>query len=127
MLSREVVVLLIALTYRSDARWKVNILPFGSIFWEDEMPSLGDLLDKPEDLAIINNMFAIRIQLWDSVAPAPQDQQLWDSVKSQVPRWSLFQRIQLNDEQKQARKEAEYQVEQEFEGLSAGSDTESSE
>jgi len=91
------------------------------------MPSLGDLLDKPEDLAIINNMFAIRIQLWDSVVLAPQDQQLWDSVKSQVPRWSLFQRIQLNDEQKQARKEAEYQVEQEFEGLSAGSDTESSE
>jgi hypothetical protein len=51
-----------------------------------------------------------------------EDQRLWDAVKSQVPYWALFRRLNLSEEQKQARKEAEWQVEREFESLSDGSD-----
>ena len=107
MLSAEAVALLAALPYRPDAEWEVNILPFGSIYWKDEMPPLGDLLDKQQDMLIINGMFGIRLKLWDGEALNNKDQQLWDAVKCQVPQWALFQRLNLKDEQKHARKEAE--------------------
>ena len=51
MLSETVVAVLSALLHQSDAEWEVNILPFGSIFWKDEMPAMGDLFDRPEDMA----------------------------------------------------------------------------
>jgi hypothetical protein len=49
MLSEKAIVLLTALSYRGDAKWEVNILPFGSIYWTDEMPSFRDLLDKLDE------------------------------------------------------------------------------
>jgi hypothetical protein len=118
MLSEQAVALLERLPYRHDAEWQVNILPFGSIYWTDEMPSLHDLVDKLGDMLIIHAMFGIRLKLWDGEALDAQDQRLWDGVKGQVPNWALFHRLNLNDEQKQARKKAERQVEEEFESLS---------
>jgi hypothetical protein len=122
MLSEKAVALIAALPYRPDAEWEVNILPFGSMYWKDEMPSLRDLLDKQDHALIIHAMFGIRLKLWDREVLNAQDQRLWDAVKSQVPYWALFHRLHLNDEQKQARKEAEQQVEREFESLSDDSD-----
>ena len=122
MLSEKAIVLLSALSYRGDANWEVNILPFGSIYWIDEMPSVRDLLDKQDDMLIIHAMFGIRLKLWDGEVLSAQDQQLWDAVKGQVPRWALFRRLSLNNEQQQAREEAERQVEREFESLSDDSD-----
>jgi hypothetical protein len=123
MLSEKAAALLAALPYRPEAEWKVNILPFGSIYWTDEMPSLRDLFDKQDDMLIIHAMFGVRLKLWDGEVLNAQDQRLWDAVKSQVPHWALFRRLNLNDEQKQARKEAERQVEREFESLSDDSDS----
>src|ERR1044071_7578907 len=122
MLSEKGVALLASLSYRRDANWEVNILPFGSIYWTDEMPSVSDLLDKQDDMFIIHAMFGIRLKIWEGEVLSAQDQRLWDAVKSQAPRWALFSRLDLNDEQKRARKEAERQVEREFESLSDDSD-----
>src|SRR5258708_39657928 len=109
MLSEKAVALLVALPYRPDAGWGVNILPFGSIYWEDEMPSLRDLSDE-QDLLIIHAMFGMRLKLWDREVLDAQDQRLWDAVRSQVPHWALFHRLTLNEEQKQAREKTERQV-----------------
>ncbi|MCU1311416.1 MAG: hypothetical protein JWO20_2541 [Candidatus Angelobacter sp.] len=122
MLSEKAAALLAALPYRPDAKWEVNILPFGSIYWNDEMPAIGDIFDRPEDMSIIFLMFGIRLKLWDREVLNVQDQQLWDAVKRQVPHWALFHRLDLTDEQKHARSEAERQVEREFESLSDGPD-----
>jgi hypothetical protein len=110
------------LPYRPDAEWQVNILSFGSIYWMDEMPTIGELLAKQDDMLIILRMFGIRLQLWDGEVLSAQDQHLWNGVKDQVPHWALFRRLNLNDEQKEVRKKAERQVEEEFECLSDGSD-----
>ena len=115
MLSEKIVAVLAALPYQPDAEWEVNILPFGSIFWKDEMPAIVDLFDRPEDMAIIHAMFGIRLKIWDGVALEAQDQQLWNAVKRQVPQWALFERLRLTDEQMLAREKAERQVEQAFE------------
>jgi hypothetical protein len=45
------------------------------------------------------------------------EQQLWDTVRSQVPDWAFFHRLTLTDEQTRAREKAEKQVKQEFESL----------
>jgi hypothetical protein len=82
------------------------------------MPSLADLVKYPNDLQIIHSMFDLRLQLWDGETLSQQNQQVWDTVRNQVPQWALFHRLNLNDEQKQARKEAEEQVQKEFDSLS---------
>ena len=122
MLSEKAVAGLTALEYQPDADWEVNFLPFGSIYWNDEMPALGDLLDRPDDMLIIHAMFGMRQKLWDGEALNAQDQQLWDAVKRQVPQWALFKRLKLSDEQGLARAKAERLVEQEFESLGAERD-----
>ena len=117
MLSEKIVAVLAALRYQPDAEWEVNILPFGSIFWKDEMPAVADLFDRPDDMAVIHAMFGMRLKMWDGVALDAQDQGLWDAVKRQVPQWALFERLCLTDDQRLAREKAERQVEQEFESI----------
>jgi hypothetical protein len=122
MFSERMVRVLSALPFRPDAEWEVNILPFGSIYWKDEMPAIGDVFDKVDDMVIIFKMFGIRLKLWDGEVLNIQERQLWDAIKHQVPHWALFKRLSLSDEQKIAREKAERQVEQEFESLGADVD-----
>jgi hypothetical protein len=114
MLTERIVAVLAALPYQPGADWEVNVLPFGSIVWKDEMPAIGDLFDHPEDMAIIHAMFDMRLKIWDGEALNVQEQELWDAVKRQVPYWALFKRLNLPDEQRLARKKAERQVELAF-------------
>jgi hypothetical protein len=122
MLSEKIVAVLAALPYQSDAEWEVNILPFGSIYWKDEMPAIDDLFDRPDDMALIFAVFGMRLRLWDGEVLNDQDQRLWDAVKHEVPDWALFKRLSLSDEQRIAREQAERQVRQEFEFLGADHD-----
>ena len=122
MLSKKMVSVLSALTFKPDAEWEVNILPFGSVYWKDEMPAIGDLFDKPDDMAIIFKIFGMRIKLWDGDALNPEDQRLWNAVKDQVPNWAVFMRLSLSEEQRLARQKAERQVELEFESLGSDPD-----
>lgn len=120
MLSNEVVALIAAMPFDPDAAWEVNLLPFGSIYWTDEMPSVRDLFDKPSDMAVISAMFGIRLKIWDGDQLSADDQRMWEIVKKQVPHWALFRRLSLSDEQRIAREKAERQVESEFESLGTG-------
>lgn len=121
MLSERMVALLSALPYRPDAEWEVNILPFGSVYWKDEMPEMRDMLDM-QDMTTVLRMFGIRLQLWDNEVLNAEDRQLWDAVERQVPDWALFKRLSLSHEQRVAREKAEQQVQREFESLGADHD-----
>jgi len=117
MLTDRTVAVLSKLAYQANAEWEVNFLPFGSIFWKDEMPAIVDIFDRPEDMSVIHAMFGMRIKLWDREALDPQEKELWDAVKAQVPNWALFKRLSLSAEQTLARGRAERQVERAFESL----------
>lgn len=119
-LSEKAVAMLTALQYQPRAGWGVNVLPVGSIFWLDEMPSMVELFENPDDKFLIHSMFALRLKLWDGQALNADDKRLWDSVKAQVPNWAFFKRLCLTNEQKQAREQAEMQVEHAFDVLSEG-------
>jgi hypothetical protein len=117
-LSQKAVSLLAALRYEPSAAWGVNVIPFGSVFWLDEMPSMAELFESPGDTSLIHSMFGLRLKIWDGHALNVEDQQLWDSVRAQVPDWPFFRRLHLSSEQKQAREQAELQVLQAFDSLS---------
>jgi hypothetical protein len=119
MLSEVAVARFSVLTYRPDAEWEVNILPFGSIYWKDEMPDIRDFIRTPEkDRDQLLRMFSIRLRVWDGEALSDEEQQLWDTIRAQIPQWALFHRLKLSPEDARAREKAERQVEQEFESLS---------
>ena len=118
MLSDATVKQLSGLVFRSEAQWLVNLLPFGSVYWADEIPDTRQLiLCGEQDCMNILRMFSMRIKLWDAEALSHEENQLWNSIRSQVPNWAIFQRLRLSDEDKLARKEAERQVQLEFESL----------
>ena len=119
-LSEKAVSMLTLLQHEPSAAWGVNIVPFGSIFWLDEMPSMAELFENSNDTFLIHSIFALRLKLWDGHALDANEQQLWDSVKAQVPEWPLFKRLCLSSEQKQAREQAELEVQNAFESLSEG-------
>jgi hypothetical protein len=50
-LSEKAVRCLNAMSYQPNSEWGVNFLPFGSIYWHDEMPSIAELFEKAEDVA----------------------------------------------------------------------------
>jgi hypothetical protein len=117
VLSDIAVDLFSTLTYRPDAAWEVNLIPFGSVYWKDEMPEIREFVFKiPEnDREQLLRMFSIRLKLWDDEPLSDDEQQLWDSIRAQLPNWALFQRLKLNLEDMRAREEAERQVYQEGE------------
>jgi hypothetical protein len=77
MLSEKAIGALRALQYRPDSGWAINYLPFGSIYWLDEMPdSLHiDLFERQDDLSLINAMFGLRLMLWNGEKLSNEDQQ----------------------------------------------------
>ena len=109
-LSQKAVSILSALQYDPSAGCGFNVTEFGSIFWNDEMPDMFELFGNAGDRFLIYSMFALRLKTWDGQALTAEDQRLWDSVKAQVPDWPFFKRLFLTNEQKQAREQAEKDV-----------------
>lgn len=123
MLSEAATRVISSLTYQPDAQSEVNILPFGSVYWADELPDIRQLVPLSEqDRAEIIRMFSVRLEIWDEKALSDGDKELWDSIRTQVPEWPLFRRLKLTDEQQLARQNAKRQVAQEFEALSDDAD-----
>ena len=108
MLSDTTIKYLSALTYRADARLVTCWLPLGGIYWEDEIPNFQELWKLPEDdQDKILRLFWIRKRVWANQVLPDEDQELWETVKSQVPDWPLFQRLAISAEQKQMQLDAE--------------------
>lgn len=118
MLTETTIKELARLEYQPDAEWLVNVFPFGSVYWADEMPDIGKLVHcQGQDWKEILRMFSIRLKVWDGEVLSSDETQLWDSLHNQVPAWPLFQRLNLSDEQKRARQKAERRVAEEIEIL----------
>lgn len=119
MLSQPAVEVLSSLTYQSNAEWLVNVLPFGGVYWADEMPDIRQLVHCFEqDRTQIVRMFSLRLELWNAEGLSDDDQEFWDSIRAQAPTWPLFRRLELTEEQKRVRQKAEQQVAQEIDAPS---------
>ena len=123
MLSTNTLAYLSTLTYRADAKRQVSILPLGSIFWDDEMPSMHEFIRFPEaDREEVLRVFALRIQIWDGAILSQDDQRFWDSVRSAAPDWAIYKRLKLSLCDQRGREEAEQACAKEFEEFLADAD-----
>ena len=118
MLNAETLACLSTLTYRSDAKRQVCILPLGTIYWDDELPEIGKFAAFREpDRNEVLRAFAIRLRLWDHQSLADDDREFWDRLRSAAPQWAIFRRLELSEEDQRAREEAERDCEREFEEI----------
>lgn len=123
MLSPNTLAYLSTLTYRTDAKRQVCILPLGSIYWDDEMPPIRELVRVPEaDREQVLRVFALRITIWNGETLSDEDQRFWDSVRSAAPNWAIFQRLELSPGDQREREEAEQACAKEFKEFLADAD-----
>jgi len=115
--------MLAALPFRADAKRRVCILPLGSIYWEDEMPDLAQLMKLPEnDRNAVLRLFSLRFKIWDRQHLSDDEQRFWDEVQKQAPGWAFFRRLELSAEDQRAREEAEAGVQRELEAFFGDAD-----
>jgi hypothetical protein len=103
MLSQAVVDCLSSLAFRPDAERQSCAIPLAGIYWDNEMPDLriiGKLSE--EDRNQVFQLFGIRMKIWDQETLKKEDQQFWDTARSQIPNYALFQRLELSVEDRKA-------------------------
>jgi len=123
MLSANTATILSAFTYRPDAERAVWCIPFVGIIWNDELPEVRELIRIPEeDNVQIFRMFDIRSRLWKAETLSREDEQLWSTIRSQVPNWALFSRERISAEEMRAQQEAELESAKAFEEFFADAD-----
>ena len=123
MLTEATVALLNGLRFRPDAKRMVSLIPLGSIYWEDEMPSFLEIAKLPEDERnTIWALFGIRYKILDNKELGAGDEAFWNAAQAEAPDWALFHRLTLSTNDRKAREEAERDVQMEFEAFFAGAD-----
>jgi hypothetical protein len=120
-LSPSLVAYMSALTYRAESKRLVSLMPLSGIYWNDEIPDLRALLSLGEDDKMqYLCLFAIRIRLWRSEALSDEDQNLWDTVRTQVPTCPVFMRLNISDDDRKTQCEAEEETGEMLDGLFSG-------
>ncbi|MGA2377256.1 MAG: hypothetical protein ABSF72_17190 [Candidatus Sulfotelmatobacter sp.] len=108
MFTKTTIAQLSDLTYRPDAKLQVCLLPLAGIYWEDEMPDLHQIMKIPkDDRNQMFRLFGIRVRLWKGEVLSADEQLFWDTSRSQMPSWALFQRQTISDDDRRAQDEAE--------------------
>ena len=112
MLSEGALDYLQDLTLQRGAERMACYLPFGGIYWDDELPDFRAFQQLPDkDRNLILRLFFIRFQIWKKQILLDSDQAFWDHAVAEVPHYALFHRLHLNsdDQRKQAQIEMEVQ------------------
>lgn len=109
MLGKATLSHLSGLTYRSDAKRQVCLVPLGGIYWDDEMPDLRQIMKiiPEDDRNQMFRLFSIRVRLWRGEALPADEQLFWDTARSQMSTWALFQRLIISADDRHAQDEAE--------------------
>ncbi|HXB72086.1 MAG TPA: hypothetical protein VNY05_27870 [Candidatus Acidoferrales bacterium] len=123
VLTEAIIARLRKLPARDDARRMVSVIPLGSIYWDDEMPDYLDLAKLSEDERnAMWRLFGIRFKIWDGEVLSTDDQAFWDAARKDVPTWALFHRLALSADDRDACKQAEGDIEKEFEAFFGDAD-----
>jgi hypothetical protein len=96
-------------------------MPLSGIYWDDEMPDFKALFSLGEDDSMLYLcLLAIRIRLWRGEALNDEDQNRWDTVRTQVPRCPVFMRLEISDDDRKTQREAEEETGEMLGGLFSG-------
>jgi hypothetical protein len=102
-----------SLKFDSNAKIIYCQLPLGSITWSDEIPEddLSSFWIGPDRDHILK-LYGIRMNYWDTGTMSEEDKAYWEEAKKQFPEWPIFQRMELNEEERQAHEAVEKEVEE---------------
>jgi hypothetical protein len=93
-----------ALQFDAAATIHSNLMPFGSIFWGDEMPPRDEqefIHHKDCKFALIR-LISARKQLWKSGCHTETEQALFAEARKLIPGWPGFSRLSLTPDQRTA-------------------------
>jgi hypothetical protein len=122
-LSQSLVAYMSALTYRAESMRLVSLMPLSGIYWDDEIPDLTALFSLGEDDKMqYLRLFAIRIRLWRGEALNGEDQNLWDTARTQVPTCPVFMRLNISEDDRKIQREAEEETDEMLGGLFSGAE-----
>jgi hypothetical protein len=114
MLSPEAVALLNGWRFRADAPYRMNIMPFASIYWADEL-NVFEVVKLPEsERNQIWLLFGIRSKIWNRKELSPDETVYWNEARAQLPEWALFERIELSTEDNEARLQMDKEIQLEL-------------
>ena len=123
MLAPATVEYLTSLEYREDAERRVCWLPLGGIYWEDEIPDFKELLRLDEaDRILVYRLFSIRFRVWEQQELSTEQQDFWESARSQVPNCPIFRRLDLSQEDRQAQLQVQQEAIEGFRDLMSNAD-----
>src|SRR5271163_2643245 len=123
-LTDVVVGVLNRLTLRPDAaRSPIFFIGGGSIFWRDEMPDFDTKRKfSTAEHKMVNRLFEIRREIWSGAELSPEDEAFWEAARSEAPKWALFQRLSLSEDDRECVKRAEEEGEKILEMMCAEAD-----
>lgn len=123
MLSGNAANIIQALAFDAHAETIHCLLPLGSIFWSDELPSLRFLaFNDAADRNAVMRLFAIRINYWNTGEMRPEDKSFWDAAQKQFPNWALFRRMHLTEAERLKHEKVQKQAEDFFDVIISASD-----
>ena len=123
MLSEAAVAFLSPLTFRANAKRETCLIPLGGIYWDDEIPDFGLLLELPErNRKLIFRLFSIRFTLWAGNALSESAQAFLNEARSQVPAYPLFRRLNLSPDDRNAQEELERSALESLDAVFDGAD-----
>ena len=74
-------------------------VPLAGIYWSDELP-FRELNEKGtrDDMATILKVFAIRMRYWEAGTMSTDDATVWNVAEAEFPKWPIFRRLDISDE-----------------------------
>jgi hypothetical protein len=98
-------------------------MPLSGIYWDDEIPDLAALFSLGEDDKMqYLRLFVIRIRIWRGEALNGENQNLWDTVRTQVPTCPVFMRLNISEDDRKTQREAEQETGEMLGGLFSGAE-----
>jgi hypothetical protein len=95
-----------SLVHDPDCDYTLNLMPFCSLKWSDEHPQSAEemIIDREnhgECAASVLRLVGARTHLWRT-GIVPEDLRLlWEQARQAIPNWPGFQRLSLNEVQRE--------------------------
>jgi hypothetical protein len=124
VLTEAVADVLNRLTLRPDAaRSWILFIGDGSIFWRDEMPDFATKRKfSTVEHKMVDRLFEIRRKIWSGAELSAEDEGFWEAARLEAPKWALYQRLSLSDDDREYIRQVEEEAEKAFEMLCAEAD-----
>ncbi|MEM9634681.1 MAG: hypothetical protein AAGA50_25345 [Pseudomonadota bacterium] len=123
MLTRNTIEFLRSRSYEPDAERLWLALPFSSIYWSDEIPDFASLRQLSDECyEQVLRLLGIRLQIWNEVDLAIEDQEFWNAAIALVPDCPIFLRLVLSEQDRETQLNVEQTTDQFLDEMAEAAD-----